>query len=291
MKDQVLRLGDSTLETFAGGASLPGYDRDSIGIGIVHLGIGAFHRAHQACYTEAVLNRLGGNWGICGVSLRSTGVRDSLAPQNYLYTLATKQDEQASLQVIGAIKKVLVAPEQPSAVVEQLADPGVTVVTLTITEKGYCLNPATGELALDEPGIAFDLENPQQPKTAIGFLVAGLQHRRNAGGRGMTLISCDNLASNGKQLRRAVLAFAQQLDPSLADWIDKQCTFPCTMVDRIVPAATDADRKRVVTDLGFSDAAAIATEPFSQWVIENDFADAVPEWSAVGPGHMGASDA
>ncbi len=260
----------------------PHYPRDSLGAGIVHLGVGAFHRAHQAMYTEAVLNRFGGDWRIIGVSLRSPAVRDQLAPQDCLYTLETREGDRRQRQVVGALSELLVAPENPQAVIAAIAAPCIHVVTLTITEKGYCLNATSGTLDEGHPAIAGDLASPATPATALGLLAAALAQRMAQGLPGLTLLSCDNLAGNGRLLRRALLAYCALRDPALADWVETHCRFPCSMVDRIVPATTNADRDTLRQQLGYEDRAAVFTEGFSQWVIEADFAGPVPAWDRVG---------
>jgi fructuronate reductase len=240
---------------------LPRYNRDKLQIRIVHLGIGAFHRAHQALYTEKLLNKGDLNWGIAGVSLRRPDVRDQLMPQDGLYTSKVVNSDQFSLQVVGAVRKVLVAPEDPAAVVAQLADPAVVVVTLTITEKGY----------LDS-----------SPGSAADYLCRALAERMRQGSAGMTIISCDNLSGNGGKLSALVVARAKETDEKLADWIELNCSFPETMVDRIVPATTDLDRNSIAEALGLRDEAAIVSESFCQWVIEENFAGPVPPWNSVG---------
>ena len=259
-----------------------GYDRSGLQTGIVHLGVGAFHRAHQAVYTDAVLRRSGGAWGICGVSLRSDRVRNALAEHDNLYSLQVRAAEGTRIDVVGALTRILVAPEQPAAVVAAIAKPNVHVVTLTVTEKGYCLSPASGTLDRDHPDIAHDLRTPDTPRSAIGYLLAGLKERKRQGSEGITLISCDNLASNGIKLRDAVLDFANATDTELAGWISSRCTFPNSMVDRIVPATSDSDLNEAERLLGEPDPATVVTEPFSQWVIERKFAGPVPAWDQVG---------
>lgn len=266
------------------------YDREPVAIGIVHLGIGAFHRAHQAVYTDRVLQSTGGDWGICGVSLRSPAVRDALAPRDNCYTVAVKSSETTELQTVGAVRQVLVAPEGPQAVIAAIAAGGTRVVTLTVTEKGYCLHPASGELDLDHPDIVHDLQSADAPRTAIGFIVAGLARRRQEDLPGLTILSCDNLSANGRKLRAAVLEFAGRIDPELVDWIDTACRFPSSMVDRIVPATTTADIEAAATALGYRDEALVVTEPFSQWVIEENFAGPVPPWDRFGAQYVASID-
>jgi fructuronate reductase len=258
---------------------VPTYDRAAVGIGIVHFGPGAFHRVHQACYVDDVLHS-DPRWGICEVSLHSTGVRDALVPQAGLYTIAIL-DEQSSFRVIGSVKEVLVAPESPSAVLERMVAPTTTIVSATITEKGYCLNKEGG-LDFSHPDVAHDLKHPEAPKTFVGFLARALRIRHDRGLEPFNAISCDNLADNGHRLRRAVLELVRSSDPSLAAWVEKEVTFPCTMVDSITPATDDALRARVKEALGVEDLWPVQREFFSQWVIENKLRGPQPDWASVG---------
>lgn len=276
------RLSSNSLEHLAEAVKRPKYNRDRVEAGIVHLGIGAFHRAHQAYYTEMVLNEMGGDWGIIGCSLRSTKVRDQLQPQDSLYTLVERSSNEEQLQVIGAVQKVLVGPEDPAGLVATLAQEQIKIVSLTITEKGYCHDPATGNLNLNNSDIVHDLENLQAPRSAVGFIVAALRKRQQAGIKSFTALSCDNLPNNGEVLEKVVLQFAQQISPELAAWIKTNTTFPCTMIDRIVPATTDADLDQVEMHLGLRDEGAVIAEPFTQWVIEDRFANGRPAWERVG---------
>jgi fructuronate reductase len=246
--------------------------------GVVHLGIGAFHRAHQAACFDAALAAGDLRWGIIGVSLRSAGVRDQLVPQDGLYAIVVGDD----VRVIGAVRDVLVAPEDPAAVVAALASPDVHIVTLTVTEKGYRLDPVSGALLSEEADVAADLADLSAPRTAPGFIVAGLAARRAAGLPPFTAISCDNLPHNGRRLERAVLAVARAHDPALAEWIATHGAFPETMIDRIVPATTDADIAALADRIGVEDRGMVKAEPFSQWVIEDRFAGPRPDFAALG---------
>lgn len=256
----------------------PDYDPAATRIGIVHIGPGAFHRAHQAVYVDDLLARYP-DWGICGVSLHSTGVRDALRPQGGLYALALL-GEQPGLRVIGAVRELLAAREEQAAVIARLADPAVRLVTLTITEKGYCL--AGEDLDLTHPDIVHDLAAPAAPRSAIGYLAAGLQARRARGLQPWTVLSCDNLAGNGLRLRRAVLQFGERIDPDLARWIDSEVAFPCSMVDSITPATDDGLRARVATQLGCVDAWPVQRETYAQWVIEDRFCNERPPFELAG---------
>ncbi|MEL0231160.1 MAG: mannitol dehydrogenase family protein [Deltaproteobacteria bacterium] len=260
----------------------PSYDRRKIEVGIVHLGIGAFHRAHQAFYTDQVLEKDGGDWAICGVSLKRPEVRDQMVPQDGLYSLVEQDASGNPIKIIGAVKEVLFAPEDPEAVLKKMASPDTRVVSLTVTEKGYCHDPASGSLNFQHPDILNDLKSPSQPASAIGFLVQALSLRRDSGIKAFTVLSCDNLPENGKTLQKLVLEFANRRDPDLAKWIEKEATFPCCMVDRIVPATSESDRDEISARLGVRDEAMVVTEPFSQWVIEDDFVNGRPTWENVG---------
>ena len=253
-------------------------------IGIVHLGIGNFHRAHQALYTEEAMLAAGGDWGICGVTLQGdVGKRDALMAQQGLYSLVERGLGGAKVTVLRALREVLAMPADQAALFVRLADPLVRIVSLTVTEKGYCRDPKTGEVALDDPAVAHDLAHPLTPRTVPGILVAALRTRRDAvNGQPFTVLSCDNLAHNGAALRQVVCSFARQLDAALADWIAAEVAFPSTMVDRIVPATTDAERATVAEQLGYRDAAPVPCEPFRQWVVEDRFAQGRPAWHAVG---------
>jgi fructuronate reductase len=203
------RLNQNNLLQLSRDIQLPRYDRSAIEPGIVHLGIGAFHRAHQAFYTEAVLNQMGGNWGIIGCSLRSPTVRDQLAPQDGLYTLVERSGEGERLQIIGAVQHVLVGPEDPAALIETMAAENIKIVSLTVTEKGYCHDPASGNLNKQHPDIIQDMANLDTPVSAIGFIVAALNKRFQRRQKAFTALSCDNLPNNGDVLKSVVIGFAQ----------------------------------------------------------------------------------
>jgi fructuronate reductase len=277
-----VRLSAETLAGLPGDVARPVYDRSAVTRGVVHLGIGAFHRAHQAVVFDAALAAGDLRWGVTGVSLRSPGVRDQLAPQDGLYTLLVRDGASERAQVIGAVGDVLVAPDDPGAVVAALAAPETHLVTLTITEKGYKLDRAEGGLLRDDPDIAHDLASLAAPRTAPGLIVAGLAARRANGLAPFTALSCDNLPHNGALLRDAVLAMARAHDPELAEWIAAEGAFPATMVDRIVPATTDADVTGLAARLGVEDRAMVKTEPFLQWVIEDRFCGPRPDFAAFG---------
>ncbi|RUW57865.1 mannitol dehydrogenase family protein [Mesorhizobium sp. M7A.F.Ca.US.008.03.1.1] len=283
------RLSTKTAGALPASIVTPAYDRSRVVPGIVHLGVGAFHRAHQAAYVDDCLAAGEADWGITGVSLRSTDTRDALTPQDGLYTLAIRSSGTEKLQVIGSIGAMLVAPEDPGAVLATLTDPRTRIVTLTITEKAY-LRAAGGRLDTAHPDIVHDLANPQMPKTAHGFLTEALARRRAAGTPPFTVLCCDNLPANGATLHRLLTEFAElrdtrlgtKGDAGLASHIAHQVALPSSMVDRIVPATTDADRARIAEELGVEDAWPVMTEPFCQWVVEDNFPQGRPAWEQFG---------
>jgi fructuronate reductase len=277
------RLSAATLAQAAAGTRLPGYDRSRLRPRIVHLGLGAFVRAQFAEYTDDALALGGSDWGIVGVSLQRPDQRDRLAPQDGLYTALARDSAQVSARIIGCVIDVLVAPEDPEAVIAAMASAECRIVSLTVTEKGYCCDPATGALNVGHPDITADLANPDAPRSAVGFIVAALERRRAGGLQPFTVLCCDNLPHNGKLLAGLVDAFARHRDAALADWIAARSAFPSTMVDRIVPAATDADLADAARLTGLEDQGVVTHEIFRQWVIEDRFVgDSRPAWKAVG---------
>ncbi|MEN5113813.1 mannitol dehydrogenase family protein [Brevundimonas diminuta] len=276
------RLDEAALTGLPDDVVRPGYDRTAARTGVVHLGIGAFHRAHQAVVFDDALKSGDLRWGVLGASLRSPGVRDQLNPQDGLYTLVVRDGEREDLRVIGACRSVMVGPEDPAALVAAMADADVHIVTLTVTEKGYRLDPASGELLVEDPDVAADIADIERPRTAPGFIVAALRARRAAGLGPFTVISCDNLPHNGRRIRAGVLAMARAVDPSLAEWIAAEGAFPQTMIDRIVPATTAEDVVRLTARLGVEDQGMVKAEPFTQWVIEDRFAGERPDFAALG---------
>lgn len=274
------RLSTATLAQAR--ARKPSYDRGQLRTGIVHLGIGAFHRAHQAVYTEECLETGDLAWGIAGASLRSADTRNALTPQDGLYSLVTRDSDLRELRVIGAIRRIMVAPESPSRLIDTLCLPSVKIVSLTITEKGYCLEPSSGALNEDNAGIRHDLANPAAPRTAPGFVVEAIARRRSRGLAPFTVLSCDNLSHNGRTTRLLLSRFAKLRDPALGAFVENEIACPNTMVDRIVPATTDDDRRRVADELGVEDAWPVMTERFSQWVVEDHFPEGRPHWERAG---------
>jgi len=277
-----MRLSSKTLPDVAAGVARPAYERGAVTPGIVHLGVGAFHRAHQAVYVEDCLARGETGWGIIGASLRTPDMRDALAPQDGLYTLAVRDGEGARLRVIGALREVLVAPENPATLISRMADPAIRIVTLTVTEKGYCHDPASGALNEDHPDIVHDLREPAAPRSAPGLLVAALAARKSAGVAPFTVVSCDNLPANGRTVKRVLGGLAALHAPDLGRWVEDNVACPSTMVDRIVPATTPETLAQAERALGVTDAAAVAAEPFMQWVIEDDFPGGRPAWDRAG---------
>lgn len=261
------RLSDETLADLPPEVARPGYDRTKLATGVVHLGVGAFHRAHQAALFDALAGQGDLRWGVLGASLRSPEVAAQMNPQDGLYTLAVRDGAETRERVIGVVKGVLVAPEDPAALVAAMAQASVHLVTLTVTEKGYL--PVAGE-------------DPARPTSAAGFIVAALAARKRAGLTPFTALSCDNLPGNGRRLRAAVLDLARRTDPALADWIEAHGAFPETMVDRIVPATTAEDIEAAAARHGLRDEAMVKTEPFLQWVIEDRFAGERPDFESVG---------
>lgn len=275
------RLSHSTLDQLPAATRRPAYDRGQ-STGVVHLGTGAFHRAHQAAYFDALMDAGETGWMIQGASLRSPRVAGQMNPQDGLYTLVVRDGDDEQHRVIGSVRGVLVAPDAPGALVAAMAEESVSLVTLTVTEKGYCIDPATGALRTDDGPVAADIQDIASPRTAPGFLVAGLAARRRAGLSPFTVLSCDNLPDNGVRTRRAVLAMAREIDAGLADWIEAEGAFPSSMVDRIVPATTEADIAALEAATGLRDEAMVKTEPFTQWVVEDWFAARRPPLETVG---------
>ncbi|MEY3083279.1 MAG: hypothetical protein RJA94_3264 [Pseudomonadota bacterium] len=256
------------------------YDPLLADIGIVHLGVGAFHRAHMADYTDAVLAKGDRRWAILGASLRSGETRDALKDQDFLYTLAQSDEAGERCRVIGSLRGVLVAPENPQALIEAMCLPSVKIVSLTVTEKGYCHDPATGELNDQHPDILHDLSHPDTPRSAPGFLVEAIRARKARGLPPFTVLCCDNLPANGRTVAKVVRRLAELRNPALGAYVAEHVAFPATMVDRIVPASTDGDRTRIAAAIGLEDQWPVVTEAFTDWVIEDNFPQGRPDWAA-----------
>lgn len=264
--------------------ALPSYSRRQLKSRIVHLGFGAFHRAHQALFTDEMLQKTDSDWGICEVNLfGGDALIQSLRQQDHLYSVAEKGADSTEIKIVGSVTESL-HPELDSivAIVEKMAEPQVAIVSMTITEKGYCADPATGKLDTQNALIQSDLQTPAAPKTALGYIVQALKLRRERGLTPFTVMSCDNVQENGHVAKTAILEFAQLLDAELRDWIETNVTFPCTMVDRIVPAATEDTLAEISSLLGCDDPCGIACEPFRQWVIEDNFVAGRPDWDVAG---------
>ena len=265
-------------------ATLPTYDRSKLVSRIVHLGFGAFHRAHQAVYADILASEHGSDWGYTEVNL--IGGEQQIADLNHqdnLYTVAEMSADAWTARVVGVVKEALHAQvDGLETVLAKMCEPQVAIVSLTITEKGYCHSPATGELMLDHPLIVADLQNPHQPKSAPGVVVEALARRKAAGLPAFSVMSCDNMPENGHVMRNVVCAYARAVDADLADWIESHVTFPSTMVDRIVPAVTPETLDKIEQLTGVRDPAGVACEPFRQWVIEDKFVAGRPEWEKAG---------
>ena len=255
---------------------------EKAGCGIVHLGLGAFHRAHQARYTQRAIIEHDGAWRIIGVSLRSPTVASQLNPQNGLYTLIEQDETGYQASIVNVIDRVLVAPENPGLIVAHMSHETIKVITLTITEKGYYHDPANGKLQSEHPDILHDLENLDKPKTALGFIVSAIQNRIKTNTSPFTVLSCDNLPANGKLLKNLVLEFASLISTELSDQIESTYCFPSSMVDRIVPAVTDDVYQRFSKLNNYEDKGLVVCEPYSNWVIEDNFCSGRPAWDQVG---------
>ena len=274
------RLGMRALARLPQTVRRPAFDPAQLKCGMVHLGIGAFHRAHQAVFTEDAIEKEGGNWGIVGASLQRADVPDALAAQDGLYTVESL-GAQANYRVMGVIRKTLFAPRDCERLLQALAAPNTHAITLTLSEKGYCL-AGDGSLDFSHPDIAADLAAPEEPRSGVGWLSLALAERRKTGAGPLTILSCDNLQSNGEKLANAVTVFSERIRPGLAGWIAANTAYPLTLVDCIVPASDAAHRTRVREALGLDDQASVQREEFTQWVIQDRFAGPLPAWGAVG---------
>jgi len=274
------RLSAALLPALPGAVRRPGYDRAALRTGIVHLGLGAFHRAHQAVYTEDRLEAGERDWAISGLSLRSPAVRNALAPQDGLYTVLTRAPGGDEARIVGSVTEALTVPEQPELALRRMAAPATRIIGLTVTEKAYCRD-AGGALDEAHPDIRADLTGEGFPRSVPGLLAAALRARADSGAGAVTLMTCDNLPDNGGTLARVLARFVALRDPGLAGWMADHVRCPATMVDRIVPATTEAEREAVVA-LGYADAWPVVAEPFSQWVVEDRFAAGRPRWEEAG---------
>jgi fructuronate reductase len=277
-----MRLNLQSLNQIPAHIARPRYDPHTLGVGIVHLGIGAFHRAHQAIYTEAAITAAGGDWGICAVSMKSPTVREQLMPQEGLYSLREVSANADRWQIIGSVREVLFIGDELQKVIARIARAETHIVTMTVTEKGYCANIAAREPLWTHPDVANDILNPHAPVSAIGVLVAGLYERFRKRGAPVTVICCDNLQENGRVLESLVHQFVEKTHPHILPWLRDNVAFPCSMVDRIVPATQLADIAESPVTTGFEDHGVVRAEPFSQWVIEDRFVTPRPAWDRVG---------
>ncbi len=280
------QLGTVTLGAFGNEVGVPQYDRTAVRAGIVHFGVGGFHRAHQAMYLDRLMNDGKAlDWGICGIGVlpQDRRMADVMAAQDGLYTLVVKYpDGTLEPRVIGSIVDYLFAPDDPSAVLDRMADPATRIVSLTITEGGYHVNQVTGELDASDPGLTADLQPGATPGSVFGFVIEALARRRTEGTAPFTVMSCDNIPGNGHVARKMLTAFARLKDPELADWIEREVRFPNSMVDRITPVTTDADRAALAEKFGIEDGWPVVCEPFTQWVLEDDFGGERPPYDDVG---------
>ena len=261
-----------------------GFDRSILKTKIIHLGFGAFHRAHQCLYTSELSRKTGSTWGICEVNLFGGEVLvKQLRDQAHLYSVLEKGDSASNVKISGAIVSAL----QPQldgikTILEKMSEPEISVVTMTITEKGYCADIQSGKLDLNNPLIKHDLATPREPQSAIGYIVEALRIRRARGIPAFTVLSCDNLQNNGHLTQQVVSEYVQAVDSELATWINENVTFPCSMVDRISPAITPDDQKEMANLLGVEDPCGVVCEPFRQWIIEDNFVNGRPQWDQVG---------
>jgi len=281
------RLNPALLGQLPSTVAVPRYDRSKVGQAIVHIGLGNFHRAHQALYLDDLFNAQGpGPWGICGVGLlpQDKTMAEALRPQDLLYTLVERDEDVETVRVIGTQRGYLHAPSEPDAVLARMADPATRIVSITVTEGGYYLDHGTGELDQNHPNLRHDLEKPTDaPVSLYGYLAEALNRRRKAGTAPFTVLSCDNLQSNGELARRMLTGFARLRDPELGAWIEANAAFPNCMVDRITPVTTDALRQQVKTLLGgVEDAWPVVAEPFRQWVVEDTFCNGRPDLAVIG---------
>ncbi len=281
-----IALNQENLGSMPPNVKTPSYNRDKVKTSIVHIGVGNFHRSHEAYYTNELMERYGVlDYGICGIDLLEYDRRiyNILKDQDGLYTLVTKElDGSLSANVIGSIVEYIFAPENPIAVIERMANPEIKIISLTITEGGYNLNEATSEFNFRNPAIMEDLKNPRSPKTVFGYLTQAMKLRMQRGDRGCTIQSCDNIQGNGDVTKKALLNYAEKAEPELVQWIEKNVSFPNAMVDRITPVTVAGDISRLQDEFLIDDQWPVVCEPFIQWVIEDDFIAGRPEWEKVG---------
>lgn len=280
------KLSSASLSNLPGNLSVPSYDRSELSVGIVHFGVGGFHRAHQAMYLDRLMNDGGArDWAICGVGVLpgDAAMKTVMDAQDCLYTLVLKNpDGSREGRVIGSIIEYLLAPEDPEAVIEKMAATGTRIVSLTITEGGYNFHHVTGEFDADNPAVAADLQPGTAPATVFGLVAEALQRRRDRGLPPFTVMSCDNIQGNGDVARKMFTAFASLRNPELGAWMQENVSFPNSMVDRITPVTTDQDRAMVAEDFGVEDAWPVVSEDFEQWVLQDDFPQGRPAYEDAG---------
>ncbi|WP_430868054.1 mannitol dehydrogenase family protein [Demequina aurantiaca] len=277
-------LSSDALQHLAPHVLLPDYDRAAVKVGIVHIGVGAFHRSHEALYVDRLLGA-DPQWGICGVGVRPADsvTRDALVPQDGLYTLTTVDPRaQREVRAVGSIVRYLHAPDDTEAVLEQMADPAVRIVSLTITEGGYGIDDATGTFSPVDDATRADMAGASVPTSAFGMITEALRRRRAQSAAPFTVLSCDNVQHNGSVARKALLAVAEAIDADLAQWIAQNVAFPNSMVDRITPGTTEDVRSSVARDIGVEDRWPVRAESFLQWVLEDNFPTGRPDWEAAG---------
>jgi mannitol 2-dehydrogenase len=278
-------LNARTLEYWRDRLPVPSYDRRLVTPGVVHIGVGGFHRAHQAMYHDRLLGEGALGWGICGVGLMAADrrMKQVLAAQDGLYTLVLKHSDGTwEPRVIGSIVEYLYAPDDPEAVIEKMAAESTRIVSLTVTEGGYNLSDLTGEFDASNPGVVADLAPGAVPRTTFGLITEALRRRWMRGLRPFTVMSCDNLQDNGYLSRRVFTEFARLRDPELGEWVEREARFPNSMVDRITPVTTDADRAEVAERFGIEDRWPVVCEPYTQWVLEDSFTAGRPPYEQVG---------
>lgn len=282
----LVQLSQECVSSLPASVALTTYSRASSEPAVVHFGVGAFHRSHQAVYLDELMDLDSDpSWGICGVGLMESdaSVLDNLRKQDYLYSVSTyTPDGTLALRVVRTLQECLWAPVDRPRILDRLENPSTKIVSLTITEGGYNVNEATGAFDLGDAAIRDELRKPSAPASVFGYIVEGLRLRRAAGLPPFTVLSCDNIEGNGTVLRQGVLSYAEQVDPDLASWIAQEATFPCSMVDRITPISTPADAERVSRVLGCRDAVPVVAESFRQWVIQDDFPAGRPQLERVG---------
>jgi mannitol 2-dehydrogenase len=280
--DTAVRLTDPDLDRGTPRVTTPSYDRTALRHGVVHFGVGQFHRAHQQVYFDELARRGETGWGVVGVGLHSRSAQDGLERQDHLYTVVERDAREDSARVVGSLLDHLHAPDDPGAVLDVLADPQTHLVTMTVTGAGYHLEPSSGTFDAEDAEVREDLDRPDAPTTFFGFVVAALERRRAAGTPPFTVLSCDNIPNNGAAARRAVVGFARLRDEELAGWIEEHVAFPSSMVDRITPSADEDDAGLVEREFGVEDQRAVITERFRQWIVEDRFSDGRPPLEDVG---------